>query len=119
SHGVLVRTDTWRDPTGSLMSDGASFIDQCTYWHLTKVLSQPALPDPVVLQVQGRLAQDDTRVIGKLGPAYELDSTPELTAGSGGDYAIVVRDVFGNELARYPFVAHWSLMNDADGSTVP
>ena len=81
--------------------------DQCTYWHLTEQLL--GLKDPPVLLVQGRVASIDTQVVGELFPSYRFDGEVDLAPGTGGDYAVLVKDAVGETLERFPFDPHFLL----------
>ncbi len=83
------------------------WIDQCTYWQLINVLQDP--PDPHVVVVRGVLARNGSQVAGQLLPAYQTDGAVDLTAGDGGDWAIVARSATGAVLGRYPFQPAWSI----------
>jgi hypothetical protein len=94
----------------SLMSGGdqlrRAWIDQCTYRNLVEQLVSP--PDPALILVRGRLAREGGRVVGQLLPGYQLMGVPDLAAGAGGDWAIVLRRADGGELARFPFAPQWT-----------
>jgi len=98
-----------RDPAVSIMGPAVRdpWIDQCTYWHLLKVLQQPV--DPPTVLVQGRLGRTDSDAIGELFPLYQLDGVVDLAPGTDGDWAFVLRAEGGNELGRYPFDPQWTL----------
>jgi hypothetical protein len=80
------------------------WIDQCTYRHLIEALQGEV--DPPVTIVQGVLGRGGTTA-GLLHPAYQWDGVPDLAAGEGGKWAIVVRDGDGAVLGRYPFRPSW------------
>ncbi|MFZ5826615.1 MAG: stalk domain-containing protein [Bacillota bacterium] len=78
------------------------WIEQCTYWHLLDQLV--AIPDPELLAVRGLLYQgDDGTHLGAFLPSYTLMGEPDLTEGTGGEYALVVTDAAGKRLGRFPF----------------
>jgi hypothetical protein len=82
-----------------------AWITQCTYRNLVEQLVSP--PDPELILVRGRLARGGNRIIGELLPSFQFMGLPDLKASSGGDYAIVLRDAQGAQLARFPFTAQW------------
>lgn len=99
-----------RDRTRSFMEvhrRSDFWTDQCTYKNLVGQLQ--ALNDPPVMLVQGRMARDPDEVIGELLPVYRNDGIIDLTEGTGGDYALVVRDETGSTLGRFPFEPGWTL----------
>lgn len=80
------------------------WVDQCTYWHLTKMLTAP--PDPPVLMVRAMIgASKKGKPIGELRPVYEIQGASDLTANakSGGPYAFVFKGAGDKVLARFPF----------------
>ena len=67
--------------------------------------AQPADPEPgrvPLIGVSGTIRQGATEV-AKIEPLIWFDGTPTLTAGSVGDYAIVLRDAGGATLGTYGF----------------
>lgn len=120
AHGFQVRSGTSESRRaytgdGSYMGEGHQ-ADQCTFWHLSRVLQ--AIPDPPVLYVQGRLARKGNRVIGRLLSSYSLDGTTTRVKRPGGRYAIVLRNKSGRSLGRYPFIPKWDLHGDPIGATI-
>lgn len=93
------------------------WIDQCTYWHMVNQLQSP--PDPDLVLVRGLLGRDGAEVRGALFPAYQMTGAADLASGAGGDYAIVLRDAGGAELARYPFAPQWNLSIELDQGVDP
>jgi hypothetical protein len=87
-----------------------TWMTQCEYWHVLHQLIEP--PDPALILVRGRLARSDTRAIGELFPAYQLEGVADLGAGSRGDWAIVLRSSFGLVLGRFPFTPVWNIPID-------
>ncbi|HEY8210708.1 MAG TPA: hypothetical protein VIG99_24660 [Myxococcaceae bacterium] len=92
----------------SLMGPSVPFketwIDQCTYWHLTKMLAG-APPDPPVMMVRAMLGTKKGKPMGELRPVYELMGNSDLANNlkSGDPYAFVFKDAKGAVLARFPF----------------
>ena len=87
---------------GAATREADYWIEQCTYWHLLNQLV--AIPDPELLAVRGLLYQgDDGKRLGAFLPSYTLMGEPDLTEGTGGDYALVVTDAAGKRLGRFPF----------------
>lgn len=78
------------------------WITQCTYMHLLKELSKPAI-DPEVILIRGLIDRNDVPVQGRLFPAYQLDSFLDLESGDEGDWAIILRDSSGTPLGRFGF----------------
>lgn len=93
------------------------WIDQCTYWHMVNELQNP--PDPDLVLVRGLLGRNGAEVRGTLLPAYQLTGVADLESGTGGDYAIVLRDKGGSELGRYPFNPAWNLSVELDQGADP
>lgn len=79
------------------------WMDQCTYWHLTKMLTAP--PDPPVLMVRAMLGTKKGKPMGELRPVYEIQGASDLTANAkgGGPYAFVFKGAGDKVLARFPF----------------
>ena len=108
-----------KDPQVSIMGPTGNWthwMDQCTYWHLLKVLQEPI--DPPTLLVAGRLGRSPTAEIGELFPMYQLDGIVDLGAGTGGSYAFITKDASGTELDRYPFEPQWSLDDGTDRNAI-
>jgi hypothetical protein len=82
------------------------WIDQCTYWHLTKMMAG-APPDPPVMMVRAMLgtSKKSGKPMGELRPVYELMGYSDLTASAkgGGPYAFVFKGAGDKVLARFPF----------------
>jgi hypothetical protein len=80
------------------------WMDQCTYWHLTKMLTAP--PDPPVLMVRAMIgAGKKGKPMGELRPAYEVQGASDLADNpkGGGPYAFVFKGAGDKVLARFPF----------------
>jgi hypothetical protein len=111
AHGIKVRDRLRMDGVLPLLGPDASsptdstWITQCSYWHLLNNLD--LLVDPPVLLVSGYVLRDDGATFGIFTPFYELDGVVGLEAGSGGDWAVVLRDGAGAQLERFPFEPQW------------
>ena len=93
-----------------IMGDGEVYqmwITQCSYWHLIDALRNRK--DPALILVRGRLARNGPTVIGELFPAYQSQSVADTVPAGGADWAMVLRDASGAEMARYPFQPEWEL----------
>jgi hypothetical protein len=84
----------------------AQWLDQCAYANDLKQLQK--IPDPRVILVSGLVAQRGKRAVGALASAYELNSQVDLTAHSGGPWAIVLRGRHHRVLGRFPFTPAFS-----------
>jgi len=91
---------------GPWVSESKIWMDQCTYWHLTKMLAG-APPDPPVMMVRAMVGtKKNGKPMGELRPIYELMGNADLTASTNpksGPYAFVFKDAKGAALARFPF----------------
>ncbi|HVE84599.1 MAG TPA: hypothetical protein VND93_17200, partial [Myxococcales bacterium] len=81
------------------------WIDQCTYWHLTKMLAGGP-PDPPVTLLRALIGKKGGKPMGELRPVYEMGGSADLKPGKttkAQPYAFVFKSAQGAELARFPF----------------
>jgi hypothetical protein len=83
------------------------WITQCTYRHLANVLQTP--PDPPMLLVRGYLGRRGGKYVGYLNPFYDVMGKEDLPQDFIGDFAIVLKDGRGKELAKYKFAPDWKV----------
>ena len=84
----------------------AEWIEQCTYWHLTKALNTKA--DPELLGVRGWVKINDdgsggSSATGRFDPLYSVQGEPDLDSNGSGSYALVFKDQAGRVLDHYNF----------------
>lgn len=87
------------------------WITQCTYRHLANVLQTP--PDPPMLLVRGYVGRRDGKYTASLSAFYDLMGSEDLPQDYIGDFAIVLKDASGKQLATYKFAPDWTLPGTA------
>lgn len=85
-----------------------TWITQCTYWHLIEGLRQRKDPEAILVRAVFLRVQEGI-AIGALLPSYQLETTLDVAGGGSGSWAIVLRDVIGNELGRNSFEPAWEI----------
>jgi hypothetical protein len=108
--GTARRERMVKDPdTGQTVNRSIleSWITQCTYRHLANVLMTP--PDPPMLLVRGYLGRHNGKYSVFLNSFYDVMGHEDLPVNFAGDFAIVLQDASGGELARYKFSPDWKL----------
>jgi hypothetical protein len=103
-----------KDPFNHLMAANLDrWTDQCTYWHMSKVLQ--SIPDPAVLMVQARIGRNGSKVAGDLLPAYQFNEGEiDLDKKGKDDWAIELLSRTGKKLGRYPFTPEWTLSGEPE-----
>jgi len=87
---------------GPSVSEATVWNDQCTYWHLTKMLAGGP-PDPPVTLVRAMVGRKGGKPIGELRPVYDVGGSVDLVPGGRGPFAFVFKNAQGVELARFSF----------------
>lgn len=102
-----------RDGTISFMSYTSepddTWIDQCTYWNLSRALKNRA--DPAVLLVRGVAAERGAQVDATLWPMYDEIGVIDLAARApfaSEHWSFDYLNARGERLALYPFEPQWS-----------
>jgi len=84
------------------------WITQGTYWHLLGEFR--SRPDPELLLLRGYIAREGRKAAGYFIPFYQTMGIADLEAlddAKKSEWAVVVKNKAGSELARYPIYARW------------
>lgn len=101
--GVAVREPHDREPSLMSSGPGASWIEQCTYWHLVNHLNQAR--DPELLGLRGWITQNGTQQAAGLFDGMTFDGPVGREPGGVGPFAVRLLGSGGALLAEHRFDA--------------